>query len=137
MLNNQKPTLYLVRGIPGAGKSEFAKVLWFGLNEGAAIYEADDFFNTKEGYKFDPSKLHKAHAECQEHVKFVLENGNDVIVSNTSTTEKEVETYRKIAEEGNANFVSLIVENRHGCANIHNVPEDNVQQMKLRFSVKL
>ena len=135
--NEHKPTLYLIRGCPGAGKSTFAKVLWFGLNEGAGICEADDFFNTKEGYKFDPSKLHKAHAECQEYAKFLLKNGNDAIVSNTSTTEKEVETYRKIAEDCNANFVSLIVENRHGCANIHNVPEEKVQQMKQRFSVKL
>jgi pantothenate kinase-related protein Tda10 len=34
-MDNQKPTLYLIRGVPGAGESTFAKVLWFGLSEGA------------------------------------------------------------------------------------------------------
>lgn len=63
--------------------------------------------------------------------------GYSVAVSNTSTTEREVETYTKIAEESGAKFVSIIVENRHDGVNIHNVPEEKVQQMKNRFSVKL
>jgi hypothetical protein len=29
------------------------------------------------------------------------------------------------------------VENRHGGTNVHNVPEDKIEQMKNRFSIKL
>jgi hypothetical protein len=135
-VNNQKPTLYLVRGVPGAGKSEFAFTL-LDNNVVAYSFEADDYFvDENQEYRFDPLLLRDAHEWCQMNVKGRL-RFDSVVVSNTSTTEKEVEIYRKIAEECNANFVSLIVENRHGCDNIHNVPEDKVQQMKLRFSVKL
>ena len=133
-----KPTLYLIRGVCGSGKSTFAK----SLEESGMVdwvFEADNYFvdiETKE-YKFDATKLGAAHAFCQEFTKLWLSKGDSVAVSNTSTTEKEVEIYRKIAEEADANFVSLIVETRHGGKNVHNVPEEKVQQMKNRFSVKL
>jgi len=133
-----KPTLYLIRGVPGSGKSTFAQEL-----EDACVVsyvlEADNYFiNQSTGeYNFDASKLKQAHEWCQLSAIRSLNNQNSVAVSNTSTTEKEVETYRKIAEECNANFVSLIVENRHSGVNIHNVPEDKIQQMKQRFSIKL
>lgn len=134
-----KPTLYLIRGIPGSGKSSLAKQLE-DYDLVSWVFEADNYFVdivTKE-YNFDASKLKQAHEWCQDRTKLWLgKYHQSVAVSNTSTTEKEVETYRKIAEECNANFVSLIVENRHNGVNIHNVPEDKIQQMKQRFSIKL
>lgn len=140
--NEHKPTLYLIRGCPGAGKSTFAKDFYLAMiiscsAEEIRWFEADTYFFKDGTYNFDASKLWNAHNECQENTRFALSEFQNVIVSNTSTTEKEVETYRKIAEDCNANFVSLIVENRHGSDNIHNVPEEKVQQMKQRFSVKL
>lgn len=133
-----KSTLYLIRGIPGGGKSTFAGQLeQSGLVD--YVVEADDYFidqHTGE-YKFDASKLKLAHENCQASTSNLLLCGCSIAVSNTSTTEKEVETYRKIAEDCNANFVSLVVENRHGGTNVHNVPDDKIQQMKHRFSIKL
>lgn len=131
-----KPTLYLIRGVPGSGKSSFAMQLFnAGLIQN--IFEADDWMYEDGLYVFKPDKLSYSHRMCQSNTVESLIEGRSVAVSNTSTTEKEVETYRRIAEECNANFVSLIVENRHDGANIHNVPEDKIQQMKQRFSVKL
>lgn len=133
------PTLYLIRGVPGSGKSTLAKEL---ESRGVVnwVFEADDYFFdfvTKK-YNFDASKLHDAHRVCQENTKIWLgRHQENVAVSNTSTTEKEVEIYRKIAEECGAEFVSIVVESRHDGKNIHNVPEDKIQQMKNRFSVKL
>lgn len=131
------PVLYLIRGVPGSGKTTFAKSLFY-ANLVDGVFEADQFFIDNEGeYKFNASKLGEAHIYCQGSTRNALKEGWNVAVSNTSTTEKEVETYRKIAEECNANFVSIIVENRHGGVNQHGVPEDKIQQMKNRFSVKL
>jgi len=130
------PTLYLIRGLPGAGKTSLARSL---SNATRYYYEADQFFvdgDTGE-YLFDPSKLHAAHSWCQKMARRELEAGFDCVVSNTSTTELEVETYAKIAEEAGAKFVSIIVENRHGGTNIHNVPPEKIEQMRKRFSVKL
>jgi len=131
-----KPTLYLIRGLPGSGKSTFAKQL-FDSDVISAYFEADQYFMLDGVYKFNPSLLGVVHNHCQESTKYILSRGDSVAVSNTSTTEKEVETYRKIAEDYNATFVSIVVENRHGGTNIHNVPEEKIEQMKNRFSIKL
>lgn len=130
--------LILLRGLPGSGKSTLAKWLC-GIDErGMTIHvEADQFFEEDGVYQFDASRLGVAHHWCQSLVRIKIQNGYDVIVSNTSTTEREVETYRKIAQSFNVDFVSLVVENRHGGTNVHNVPEDKLQAMKQRFSVKL
>jgi predicted ABC-type ATPase len=132
-----KPTLYLIRGVSGAGKSTFANSL---LEAGIVqrVFEADDWFYAKDGlYKFDASELKFAHNVCQNNTRYCLENRMSVAVSNTSTTEKEVGVYKLLANECLANFVSIIVENRHNGVNIHNVPEEKIQQMKDRFHVKL
>lgn len=132
-----KPTLYLIRGVSGAGKSTFAQRLW-DAGVVARVFEADDWFYAQDGlYKFDASELKTAHANCQDNTYFCLNARMSVAVANTSTTEKEVAVYQQIAKDCNANFVSLIVENRNDTKNVHNVPEDKLQQMKDRFHVKL
>ncbi len=128
--------LILLRGIPGSGKSTLAS--WLSLLDNVTSIEADDFFVDDGGvYRFDPTKLWQAHNWCQKMTRISIEMGYNVIISNTSTTEKEVAVYQQIAEEFGVDFVSLVVENRHGGTNVHNVPEDKLQAMKQRFSVKL
>lgn len=129
-------TLYLVRGVAGAGKTTFATDLAESLN--LAMFEADDYFYDRGGnYNFNPSFLHKAHNECQEKTEECMVLGHGVVVSNTSTTEKELKPYLDLAEKYNYRIVSLIVENRHGNKSEHNVPETTIQKMKDRFSIKL
>jgi len=48
-----------------------------------------------------------------------------------------METYFKLAEENGYKVFTIIVENRHGNTNEHNVPEDKIEQMKNRFNIKL
>lgn len=133
-----KPTLYLIRGVCGAGKSSFAESLYW-KHLVFAVLEADQYFVDSETgeYHFNPNLIAEAHRDCQNRAKMHLKMGNDIAVSNTSTTEREVQVYAKIAEECNAKFVSIVVENRHGSKSIHNVPEEKIQQMKNRFSIKL
>ena len=131
-------TLYIIRGIPGSGKTTLAVNLCMSMKHPPFLLEADKYFINASGvYEFDPSKLPEAHNYCYSRAMENLIEGRDVIVSNTSTTEKEVQRYQKLAEELGVNFVSLIVENRHGGKNVHGVPEDKIQQMKNRFSIKL
>ena len=136
MIDSSKPTLYLIRGVSGAGKSTFAATLANSL--GIAYYEADAFFVNRNGeYNFKPELLHEAHSLCEYWVKRDLGRSFSVVVSNTNTTEKEVKVYQDIAKEHNANFVSLIVENRNDTMSVHDVPEDVLQKQRKRFSVKL
>ena len=131
-----KPTLYLIRGVPGSGKSTFAWQL-FKNHLVQRMYEADDYFTNAGEYQFDPTQLEQAHNECKRNTWLALYEGMSVAVSNTSCTEWEVETYATIARETEANFVSIIVENRHEGKNIHGCPDAKVEQMKRKFSIKL
>jgi predicted kinase len=136
MFSKNKPTLYLVRGVPGSGKSSLAMTLF---NSGVVdcCFEADEGMMQDGVYVFNPALLPKVHAVCQSKTTSALLEGFNVAVSNTSVTEKEVKTYQCIAEQIGANFISLVVENRHGCTNIHGVPDEKINQMKSRFSVVL
>ena len=135
MFDSYKPTLYLIRGLSGAGKSTFSLALVRAY--GAVHAEADMYFMQNGKYNFQPALLSKAHSWCQDIAYSALSAGRTVVVSNTSTTEKEVKVYQDIAKECQANFVSLIVENRIGTMSVHDVPEEVLQRQRNRFSVKL
>lgn len=131
-----KPTLYLIRGLPGSGKSTFAWQL-FKNRVVQRMYEADDYFTDAGVYQFDPTKLEQAHQQCKRNTWLALYEGMSVAVSNTSCADWEVETYATIARETEANFVSIILENRHDGKNIHGCPDAKVEQMKRKFHVNL
>jgi hypothetical protein len=63
--------------------------------------------------------------------------GQEIVVSNTATTERELEPYLKLAKSYGYIVVSLIVENRHGNKSVHGVPDETLEKMRKRFSVKL
>lgn len=126
-------TITICRGIPGSGKSTFAKTL------GGIHIEADQYFVDVDGnYNFDGSKIKNAHAWCLDNVKTNMAAGRDkIVVSNTFTQEWEFQPYLELAKEYGYKTFTIIVENYHGGINQHNVPEDKVEQMKNRFSIKL
>jgi predicted kinase len=127
-------TLTLLRGLPGSGKSTFAKSL------GGEHIEADMFFVDGETgeYKFDATKLKYAHNWCGDVVETWMEDGlKKIVVSNTFTQEWEMNEYFELAKKYGYMVFSIIVENRHGGINEHNVPEEKLEQMKHRFQIKL
>jgi len=124
--------LFLLRGVPGAGKSTLAKSL------GGMHIESDKYFMDGDEYKFDPSKLKDAHTWCQNAVRVWAKNSVEkIVVSNTFTQEWEIDYYFELAKEYGYRVYSLIVENRHGNKDVHNVPEEKLLQMKQRFEIKL
>ena len=125
--------LFIVRGLPGSGKSTFAKTL------GGQHYEADMYFLDQESnYVFDGTKIKDAHTWCQSMVRgdMILEYPK-IVVSNTFTQEWEIQPYLELAKEFGYVVFTIIVENRHGGTNVHSVPEDKIEQMKNRFEIKL
>jgi NEDD4-binding protein 2 len=132
-------TLIILRGLPGSGKSSFAHYM-FSNN----VFEADQYFYDENyNYNFDVTKLHAAHMDCQRRVEELMkisdttQYGSEIVVSNTSTTKKEMEPYLKLAEKYGYKVVSLIVENRHGNTSVHNVPDETMEKMRNRFEIKL
>ena len=124
--------LFLLRGLPGAGKTTLAKSL------GGMHMEADKYFMDEGEYKFDPSKTRDAHAWCQNTAKVWMTNSvPKVVISNTFTQTWEMDYYFELAKEHGYRVYSLVVENRHGGVNEHGVPEEKLVQMKNRFEIKL
>lgn len=130
--------LFLLRGLPGAGKSTLAERI------GGIHIEADMFFIKDGEYHFDVTKLKEAHQWCQEGVEKSMVGLNNhkittqrIIVSNTFTMEWEMQPYFELAEKYGYRVYSLVVENRHGGVNEHGVPEEKLIQMKQRFEIKL
>lgn len=124
--------LIIVRGIPGCGKSTFANLL------GGHVFTADDYHMVDGKYMWTQEKAGDAHkwcqSECERYMKWEL---SPAIVANTSTTVKEMKPYYDLAEKYGYKVFSIIVENRHGGVNEHNVPEETLKRMVDRFDIKL
>jgi predicted kinase len=124
--------LFLLRGLPGAGKSTLAKSI------GGMHIEADMYFMYEGKYDFDVTKIKEAHAWCQNAVKVWMTNKvPKIVASNTFTQEWEMQPYYDLAKQHGYTVYSLIVENRHGGVNEHNVPQETLEKMKQRFEIKL
>ena len=131
--------LILLRGLPGSGKSTIGDIILFTGQNNQDVLSADNFFIDRDGnYNFDATRLKEAHNDCQqkcaERMKMQF---SKIVIANTFTQEWEMEKYFEMADRYRYRVHSLIVENRHGSQNIHDVPEDKMEQMKNRFEVKL
>jgi predicted kinase len=135
--------LYIVRGIPGSGKSTMAKML---VGEDFLVCEADKYFIDKETgeYNFDFTKIKEAHKFCQDTVETYMKDSlvndqfyREIAVSNTFTQEWEMEPYLELAKTYGYKTFSIIVENRHGGVNEHSVPDEVLTKMRERFEIKL
>jgi tRNA uridine 5-carbamoylmethylation protein Kti12 len=132
--------LILLRGVPGSGKTTLGNAILFTNQSNIQdVLSADNFFiNEKEEYVFDFTKLKEAHNDCQVKCAERMRNEfSKIVVANTFTQEWEMEPYFIMAERYNYRIHTVIVENRHGSKNVHNVPEDKIEQMVKRFDVKL
>lgn len=137
-MTNSYKDIYLLRGIPGSGKTTVANKISRML-DGAVVVAADDYFTDMNGnYNWDPKRIHVAHAVCKERVeKAMRDEEYPIIVHNTFTKESEMKDYFDLAKDYGYTVFTLIVENRHGSNNAHNVPQETLDKMRERFSVKL
>jgi predicted kinase len=135
--------LYIVRGIPGSGKSTFAKML---VGEDFLVCEADKYFIDGETgeYNFDSTKIKEAHKFCQDTVESYMKDSlvndqfyREIAVSNTFTQEWEMRPYFELAKNYGYKVFSVVVENRHGGTNQHGVPEEVLTKMCERFEITL
>jgi len=130
--------ILLLRGLPGSGKSELAKVL---AEKGKyPILSIDDFFTHPEtdDYQFDYKANHLAYKSCEERTENLAKAGSEkIIVHNTFTMDWEMEPYFKIASSYDYSIFVVTVENYHKGKNKHNVSEEQLLKMSMKYKVKL
>ena len=100
-----KKYMLILRGLPGCGKTTYAKKLvkyWERLTKTrAAVCSADDFFLQFGIYDFNPKLLQNAHSACKQSAKLFMANEEFglVIIDNTNSQSWEYEPYLKMAQE--------------------------------------
>ena len=126
--------LILVRGVSGAGKSTIAPMF-----KNAVLVSTDDFFLDEYGdYVFDANSLVINHQFCQLAVRMMMKDNEElIVVHNTFTADWEMDAYFDLARKHGYAVHTIIVENRHGSKNVHDVPKDVVKAQIERFSVTL
>jgi predicted kinase len=124
--------LTIVRGLPGSGKSTYAKSL------GIHHVEADMFWMNNGVYQFpqddDPNKMRylaMAHKWCYNQVRQAMWYGMDVVVSNTFTTVDQFASYLELAHI--LGYDAVVITRKNNFGSIHAVPVDVVDAMRNRW----
>ena len=126
-----KPKLILIRGIPGSGKSTFARFIQ-SLNPSYSVYEADQFFIQIDGkYRYDPSKIKEAHEWCKERAEYNLLYGIPTIVANTFVRKWELQPYIDMANKYSSTYSIITMNGRF--ESIHDVPKSVIKRMQDTF----
>lgn len=119
-----KNKLILIRGIPGSGKSTFAR-----KNFPNILHLENDMFHYHNGeYEWEAENQKDAMAWCVETTDNALHLGMDVVVSNTFTKIKYIEHYKMIANLYGADFVVYRMDTKY--KNIHGLNEGMVSNFK-------
>ncbi|XP_066910344.1 uncharacterized protein [Clytia hemisphaerica] len=135
--------LFLLRGLPGSGKTTKAMHLTNNAEMGV-ILAADDYFTNEQGvYTFDKSKIKHAHESCKQRAKSNMEKGvTPICIDNTNTQKYEMKPYVLMAERHGykVNLVEPTTEWRFDAeichqksSKNHSLRVEDVKKMKKRY----
>ena len=142
----------ILSGLPGSGKSHYAKKRIEALPVGAksAVVSADDYFIGSDGeYRYDPSKIGDAHAWCMgeflyEQAKYQWREPDLIIVDNTNTSPIEIAPYMLVAASFalSTKVVRFMTESEEDfqlCLQrqTHGVPEKTMRKMQEALTTPL
>jgi NEDD4-binding protein 2 len=139
-------TVFLARGLPGAGKSTRVRQMVKDFIERGVtvqVCSSDDFFVCPgcKGYHWDREKLGFAHSWCRQRFETALQEGFEaVFVDNTNVTLRECGPYVRMADV--YGYKVEILEPTTPWAfdvdelvrrNTHGVPKEGIERMLARW----
>lgn len=127
---------YLVRGLPGAGKTAFMESI---RQEGDVTVATDDFLTNENGeYEWTQERLEQAIGQCLGKTEKAMQDGvQKIFVHGVFDKEEHLSPYYKLAKRHGYRVFSIIVENRHGGVDAHAVPLKILEQFRHNFDVQL
>ena len=139
---------YIIRGLPGTGKSMLAETLRDTLHptwaRAGAIFSTDDLFMVDGEYQFDPTKLGEYHAKNLENASHFMYGHHTAekaicVIDNTNTQHWEYASYVDAAKKNGFMVQVITVEWNidhiplYAKRNSHGVPEEAIYRMAERW----
>ena len=127
--------IFMVRGLPGSGKSTYAKKIveagWAGIH-----LDADMYWMHEGEYKFNADKLSWAHGWLRGTFKHCLDAGLSIALSGTLLKPRYIRPYTDMIKaqllyNGNIKLHIRTMLSNYG--SIHNVPESVLESMRNNF----
>lgn len=123
---------YIMRGVPGSGKSTVARQIANGASR--VIHSTDDYFYSGGEFRFDRRRLSEYHDRNYEAFCHSLDAGEPVVIcDNTNVRRWEFRRYEESAIK--AGYIVALVVMPHPVASVaaqrtlHGVPVHIIQRM--------
>lgn len=136
----------ILRGLPGSGKSHYAKSLCDELvnNDESkfVVCSTDDYFYTESGYRFDKAKLSEYHnLNLARFIRALAQGIELVILDNTNIKKWEFSAYLEAAHALNYQVKEVVVgeikdkamQHLYYQRNVHKVPLRTINKMAYQF----
>ncbi|KAL9985121.1 hypothetical protein ACROYT_G007488 [Oculina patagonica] len=140
-IKNSK-VMFIMRGLPGSGKSVVAKQIKQDYGDLAVICSADDFrLNDLGEYVWTAEEYEATHQKCRDKARQTCEDMIPVVIIDNTNIEKRM-LYNYVTIAHNAGYHVVLVEPRTrwrysvtDCAlkNHHDVTEDILQEQLSKF----
>jgi hypothetical protein len=135
----------IMSGVPGSGKSTYARSIAASLDAQVKIVSADDFFTRDDGsYNSDPQCLFAAHAGCMRTYLNALPRLQStrgvIVVDNTNTSAVEIAPYYMAATAYalDVEIVTVLCDPKLAAArNTHDVNPDLVNALDANLRARV